>query len=202
LTTVRKHVAGHKHLASDIIGNYAPAQIGVGVNKNYISADKYGYIDVPGIHFGEDWGDLYRQTVTVDEETYRVLELSGTGLILDGYLNVNQISMNIGEISLGRYGGDGGFIYFTDGDALLENDARIAQVTIDGQTLPVVAIQAYAPANDGKYGYWGLGSLDVSNIFFDHAIPSSGDGFYFFGDLRLCYSTDGSNYRRETLRFT
>lgn len=159
--------------------------------------DSNGYISIGGIHFGTTdlpWGDLYRQTVGTDPNTKHPIELSGDGLIIDGYLNVDQISMNKGEISLGRYGGDGGFIYFCDGDNIQTDDARLAQVSINGQTRPVLAVQAYV-SSGGKYGAWDLGSLDVSNLFVDHFIASSGSyGFTFFNDIRLCYSTDGQNF--------
>jgi hypothetical protein len=52
-----------------------------------------GYITLTGIHFGTGWGDIYHQTVG----GIKLLEISGTGVIIDGYLNVASISSgNIG----------------------------------------------------------------------------------------------------------
>jgi hypothetical protein len=153
---------------------------------NGLTKDIFGFIDVAGINFGGEWGSLYRQTVGDD----KVIELGGTGLIIDGSLNVDRISMNQGELSLGRFGGDGGYIYFHDAKNIIENDARLAQVTIAGQTRPVLAVQAYV-GSGGKYGAWDLGTLDVSNLFVDHLMSSSGDGIYLFDSLRFCYSADG-----------
>jgi hypothetical protein len=56
----------------------------------FLILDSYGYGTLAGLHFGEGWGDFYRSTVEGD----KVVELSGLGLVLHGYLNVKSISLN------------------------------------------------------------------------------------------------------------
>lgn len=56
----------------------------------FLIPDQYGYVTISGIHFGEGWGDFYRSTVEGD----KVVELSGLGLVLHGYLNAKSISLN------------------------------------------------------------------------------------------------------------
>jgi hypothetical protein len=58
--------------------------------SDFLGVDAYGYVTLPGIHFGAGWGDFYRSTFGGDN----VVVLSGLGLALDGYLNAKSISLN------------------------------------------------------------------------------------------------------------
>ncbi len=135
-----------------------------------------------------NFGNLYGNTITNNPAyngTAYVWELAGTGLIIDGCLNVSQISMNAGTLVLDNGDNKAGYIQF---GKTLSSTARLAQVTLGGQTLPVLAIQSYV-GSGGKFGAWDLGVLDASMIFVDHLTSASGGGIYFFDSPRLNYGS-------------
>jgi len=149
---------------------------------------------------------LCGQTVTGNPAysgTVHVWEFGGQGVIIDGCLNVSGISMNssmtgFSGLCLDNSDGKGGFIQW---GKTLSTTARLAQVAISGQSLPVLAVQAYV-GSGGKFGVWDLGCLDTSLLFVDPIVASTGlssspytdppnNIVYFFSDVALWGPSSG-----------
>jgi hypothetical protein len=117
---------------------------------------------------------------------------SGAGITL---ANGNNISMNQGTLILDNSDNKAGYIQF---GLNLSSTARLAQVNISGQNLPVLAVQSYVTSG-GKFGAWDLGILDVSTMFVDHINSASAGGIYLFDNLRLHWydsSTQTHHYQQ------
>ena len=143
---------------------------------------------------GSHWGNLYGNTVTGNPAyngTAYVWELAGTGLIIDGCLNVNNISMNDGTLVLDNHGTGNGILQYGTGNY---QGMRLAQ-TINGydQTHPsVLSLQTYTDAGHSGTFTWQLGALNLSLLFVDHINSASGGGIYCFDHLKIFNGTSNS----------
>ena len=131
---------------------------------------------------GSLWGSLYGNTVTNNPAfsgTAYVWELAGTGLIIDGCLNVNAISMNNGTLVLDNHSTGNGILQYGMGNY---QGMRLAQTTngYDQNHPSVLSLQTYTDAGHSGTFTWQLGALDLSLLFVDHINSASGGGIWMF----------------------
>ena len=185
----RKHVEHHKHVSSDIIGGaVSSSQRMIKANSaNYVSLDANGFIDVAGVNFGSGYPCLGRNVVG-GNYLIEVIMPNGTqaaDMIVTGNLNVGRITGGLSVNGIIGLSGDlsgNCFIQFGTASATskdtIEGSVRLARTDMG-----VLSIQT--ATGTGPNWTWGIGTLDVSNIFVDHFNSASGDDIYLYDNLRL-----------------
>ena len=155
---------------------------GAGGNGGF-GPDVNGYINVSGILFGEEWGDLYRQTVGSD----KIIEISGTGVIIDGNLNVGKtdggLSVN-GVIGVSGANPDACYLQFGTASTT-STDKVFGAVRLAKLSNGVLSLQQWTGVA------WDVGTFNVSNLFADHINSASGATIYLYDDLRLYGPSSG-----------
>lgn len=172
-------------------------------SSDFVSLDAYGYLtNCYGIRLfygGTERSDIYENRIGTSPNYTYVIEISGTGVIIDGSLNVASVSVT-GTLAASLLGASLGVAiydrttpanvweWYSEGN-LLRAWYGVDKLTLDasgnltnigyhmiGSTTKLYNSAAGVLQLQDQNG--ALATLDVSNLYVDHIMPASGGSLY------------------------